>query len=275
MHRLKDNTTCLSNTFSLSTTESQEELKILRHFLNMPISASDEIFSYFRTLPGVIEAHGDSNEGYLYIPGIREDRCLLVAHADTYFDRSYTNMETTNHAVLERGVYHGTNPTCSIGADDRCGCAIVWILRDLGHSILILDGEEHGHVGARFLKDHNPELFEEINDHSYILEFDRRGAQDLIFYDLPVTDAFITYIQEQTGYSPVYSPSSTDIVMLCEKICGVNLSVGYYDEHSSDEIVVTEEWKATLSTARQLLKQPQKQYKLESINPYLLEGLDL
>lgn len=62
--------------------------------------------------------------------------------------------------------------------------------------------------------------------------------------------------------------------MLCEKICGVNLSVGYYDEHSSDEIVVEKEWKAALSTARKLLKQPQIQYKLESINPYLPEGPD-
>ena len=31
-----------------------------------------------------------------------------------------------------------------IGADDRAGCAILWLLKDSGHSLLVTNGEEIG-----------------------------------------------------------------------------------------------------------------------------------
>ena len=52
--------------------------------------------------------------------------------------------------VFEDGVYSSGDDLCGIGADDRAGCAMLWLLRDSGHSLLILDGEEHGQVGAAF-----------------------------------------------------------------------------------------------------------------------------
>ncbi len=242
----------------------EEEDRELERFLNMPVSSSEQVFALFRTLPGATEAHGEEKCGYLYVPGSRKDRCVLAAHADTYFDEAYEGTVRTNSAVSDNGVYRGTDPSCSIGADDRSGCAILWLLRDMGHSLLILDGEEVGQLGSRYLARHDPKLFQEINDHSFILQFDRRGSRDLRFYDLPITDEFLDYIRTQTGYEAVKSPGRTDIVALCRRICGVNLSVGYYNEHHPEETLVVEEWRHTLHTARGLLERPQKQYLLRA-----------
>lgn len=242
--------------------DPEQEDRVLDAFLRMPIASPDAVFDRFRSLPGAIEAHGDTKQGYLYIPGTRPDRCLLAAHADTYFDLAYMGWELRNEPVLEGGVYRGSAPDASIGADDRSGCAMLWLLRDLGHSLLIVDGEEHGQIGSRFLMQHDPALFTELNAHSFILQLDRRGSRDLRFYDLPVTEDFVAFIREQTGFEPVSGPGRTDIVALCRDVCGVNLSVGYYGEHRSYETLAVEEWRHTLHLVRDLLAKPQRRYPL-------------
>lgn len=48
---------------------------MLRDFLELLISSSDEVFSCFRGLSGAREVHGsEKKQGYLYVPGVREDR---------------------------------------------------------------------------------------------------------------------------------------------------------------------------------------------------------
>lgn len=50
-----------------------------------------------------------------------------------------------------------------LGADDRAGCAIIWLLRNLGHGILITDDEEQGSLSVEEMARTNPELLEELN----------------------------------------------------------------------------------------------------------------
>ncbi len=235
----------------------------LYKFLSMPLSSSDEVFDTFAALDGAILKIGEGKQRFLYVPGKRKDRCLLLAHADTFFDRDYINKEVKNSLKLENGVYSSTSPECGIGADDRAGCAMLWLLRDSGHSLLILDGEEHGQVGSHYLKEHEPELFEEINSHTFMLQLDRRYQHDYRFYDLPVSDAFREYVITETGYTDSDGPGRTDIGTLAEKICAVNLSVGYYDEHTPNERLVVSEWENTLKIVRTMLAKPLMQYKMK------------
>lgn len=240
-----------------------EDQRVLERFLDLPIDSSESVFSIFRSLPGAIEEHGQGKEGYLYVPGSRTDRCVLVAHADTYFDKEYKEVSYSNSVVYEDGIYKGTSTEASIGADDRSGCAILWLLRNSGHSLLILDGEEHGQIGAKYLKESNPVLFDEINSHSFILQFDRQGSNDYRYYDIPVSHDFITYIEKETGYLLAEGKGRTDIIVLCRDICGVNLSIGYYDEHKPSEKLVVSEWLNTLEIARGMLEKKLKRYVIE------------
>lgn len=205
-----------------------------------------EVLDKFASLPNA-EKIGSGDQQFVYIPGSRnpEDRVLLVSHADTVWNNEELNIGYRD------GKYFSLKKGIGIGADDRAGCCIAWKLRDLGHSILIPNGEETGCQGSRFLM--NDDKYSEIiNNHRFAIEFDRRGDADLVFYSVGST-AFTEWCEaEFKGYKKA-SGSWTDIGVLCKKICGLNISVGYYSQHSDDENLIVSEWNRTLSTVRNVL----------------------
>lgn len=209
----------------------------------------DEVLDIFATLPGAI-AVGEKLLRSVYVPGSRKDRVLLVSHVDTVFDdRSVPVMPVYNNGTISSGL-----KTMGIGADDRAGCAILWRLRGLGHSLLLTNSEEKGCQGSRAIVKDNPKLFDELNAHQFAIEFDRRGDSDLVFYSVGSPE-FVKWCEGNfDGYTHAFG-SFTDIGVLCDKMCGVNISVGYYDEHGSSERLVLREWQNTLATARKALSQ--------------------
>ena len=242
---------------------------MLEGFLNLPITSTKKVFKLFAGLPGAVEVHGDGRQGYVYVPGTLpvERRVVLAAHADTVFDKAYVEqgfIEATgeNTVTFKDGWYAGTNPAVSIGADDRCGCAMLWALRNSGHSLLVTDGEEHGQVGAHFLAETAPELLAELNAHAFILQLDRRGASDYKCYELPVTPEFLAFVERETGYVRAEGKGRTDIQVLCTEVCGVNLSVGYYDEHQPSERACLAEWQHTLDLVRGIIAKPLSRFPL-------------
>ena len=242
---------------------------ILERFLAAPITSPDAVLALFAALPGAVEVRGEGRQGFVYVPGTLPigRRAVLAAHADTVFDRAYIDMgfiEATgeNTAVLEDGWYHGTNPEVSIGADDRCGCAMLWALRQSGHSLFITDGEEHGQIGAHFLAEEAPEVLAELNAHAFMLQLDRRNATDFKCYEIPVTPEFLAYVERETGYARAEGKGRTDIQVLCREVCGVNLSVGYYGEHTPEERVCLAEWQHTLDVVRAMLSKPLVRFPL-------------
>ena len=102
---------------------------------------------------------------------------------------------------------------------------------------------------------HNKDIAEEINgEHQFLVQFDRRHGQDFKCYDVG-TDEFRSYIGKVTGYTEPDRYSYTDIVTLCKTIAGVNLSIGYYNEHHNDETLIYSQWKNTLNVATEWLSQ--------------------
>lgn len=239
-----------------------DEKFTLEYFLNLPLENAEPVMQIFRELEGAkyypVSGQG-AMDSFTYIPGTRKDRVLLVAHADTFFD-----IPGISHSLeLEEGSYFSGNSEAGIGADDRAGCAILWLLRNMGHSLLITDGEEYGAVAAGRIATEFPDIYDELNSHCYMLEFDRRHGDDYKCYNIPVTSEFVNFIESETGYHDAGKSSSTDIVKLCRDICGVNLSVGYYYEHTPDECLVFSEWQHTLEIARKMLTPPQKRFTLK------------
>lgn len=224
----------------------------LEKFLRMPITKTKEVFEEFMKLKGAIK-RGEGLESFVYIRGSRKNKVLLVAHADTVWNKNNENIDDLEgqKLIFENGRYRNLNG--GLGADDRAGCAILWILKDLGHSILVTSGEEMGQMASNFLIKENQDLAEEINtEHQFIVEFDRRNSKDYKCYEVG-TDEFRKYIETVTGYKEPNRRSATDIRILCQKICGVNLSIGFYNEHSEDEYLVYEEWLSTLKMAQKWL----------------------
>lgn len=219
-----------------------EALTVLKEFLAMPLYSADNVFEKFSALKGAGLYRGNGEqEGFVYVPGGREDRVVLVAHADTVWYGQEGLWQTPVFDEEER-VFYGENRSAGIGADDRAGCALLWLLRDSGHSLLICDGEECGSVGVHYLMREYPDIAAELNASRFMIQLDRRGNSDCKYYDLPVGDDFREYVKRKTGFDEPDRSSSTDIRCLCTEACGVNLSVGYYNEHCSSEVLALEDW---------------------------------
>jgi len=221
--------------------------EVLRSFLETPLGSADGVFDRFLEIPGAIY-RGEGLNRFLYIRGARSNKVLLVAHADTYWDHEYEYKPGPTHKIkIEDGNITAVNEEFGLGADDRAGCAMLWLLKDLGHSLLVTNGEEKGQLGSSWLMDHNKDIADEINhDHQFVIQFDRRNGRDFKCYDVG-TDEFRAYVAEKSGYKEPDFGSWTDIRILCRDIAGVNLSIGYHSEHGNQEYLNIAEWEHTLN----------------------------
>jgi len=242
----------------------ENDIETLKEFLSYDLKNADEVLARFETLDGAQKHQGKlPKERFVFKQGTREDAITLVAHADTVFGEKQT-IATSNFDGHE--FIFGNNPNVGIGADDRAGCALVWLLANSGHHVLVLDGEEIGAVGAQFLMREHPKIREIINKSRFVLEFDRQGGNDYKCYQIPVSDEFKKYLETKTGFKDAGTTSFTDISVLCEKVCGANLSVGYYYEHTPIEMLNVNEWLNTLNLARQITNQKIPQFYQKSVD---------
>ena len=182
-----------------------------------------------------------SSDGYLYAEG--DIPILLVSHMDTVFDNP---PEELLYSAKE-GIIYSKNS--GIGADDRCGVyGILEILKECKPHVLFTEDEEIGCVGAikavSSLK--KPDV-------KYIIELDRKGSNDAVFYDCGNKE-FMNYVK-QFDFS-LASGSFSDICVLSDAwdIASVNLSCGYYDEHTIFEHIKFDELIKSIERVKYMLK---------------------
>ena len=231
---------------------------VIEKFLYCPISSSCEIMDIFARLPGAVHHRGDAKlEQFVYVPGTRKDRVVLVAHADTVWHAHYGNPQQAKIAFHE-GVYYSENPLCGSGADDRAGCAMVWALQDSGHSLLILDGEEKGKRGAKYLKKAYPKLYRQLNRHRYMIELDWQGTEGCLYNQVDNSPAFKRYIEKETGFLDSHAKGGCDLQVLCQKVCGVNMATGWHHCHRQTETLDVAQWENSYTILKTFLgkKQP-------------------
>ena len=219
-------------------TFKNSELKTFEQLASLTQNSLKKVLSSFlkRHYPKVIET-----KDYIYAEG--EIPIALVAHMDTVFKKPPSEIffdERHNVMFSPQG----------LGADDRAGVfAIIQIIRggQKPHVIFTTD-EEYGALGAMELS----KLDCPFTNLKYIVQLDRRGSDDCVFYDCDNED-FVGYI-ESFGFTWNYG-SFTDISELCPswKIAGVNLSVGYRDEHSETEVLFVGQLLATISKVKKML----------------------
>lgn len=185
---------------------------------------------------------------YVYAEG--EIPVALVAHMDTVFKKAPEDIFYDK----QKNVMWSPE---GLGADDRAGVFMIMNIVKAGfrpHIIFTTD-EEVGGLGAKELSK-KPMPFKEL---SYIIQLDRRGKTDCVFYDCDNTD-FVKYI-ENFGFVETWG-TFTDISYLCPAwgVAGVNLSVGYEDEHSAIETLHVNAWQATFEKVKNILSEKEFPY---------------
>lgn len=172
----------------------------------------------------------------------------LVAHLDTVFQKPGKQC----NVIWDREKGIMINPIDGAGFDDRAGVmAILQIIASgLRPHIIFTCGEETGAAGASYVAAQKP--FEDLR---YIIELDRCGSNDCVFYNCDNKE-FIDFI-EAYGFVEAYGTFS-DISIICPawEIAGVNLSIGYMDEHSKIERLYTKYYKSTVKRVIKMLMTP-------------------
>ena len=170
----------------------------------------------------------------------------LVAHMDTVF----------NH--LPQKIYYDPAETIlwspqGLGADDRAGvCAIIKLI-ELGFnpSIVLTNLEECGGIGANELIKDYPKC--PFSDCKAIIELDRQGENDCVFYDCD-NKKFEKLINSYGFETELGTFTDINIIAPQWKTAAVNLSVGYYNEHSPIETLNITQLKSTINKVAQMLK---------------------
>lgn len=198
-------------------------------------------------------------DGFLY--GAGSVPVLLVAHLDTVHksqpEHVWASIDGTTWKADE-----------GIGGDDRCGVyALLKIMRRHKVHVLFCEDEEIGCIGAR--KFAKSEIKPDIN---FIIEFDRKGSNDAVFYDCDNMD-FIDYICK-FGFREDFG-SFSDISVIAPElgVAAVNLSSGYYLPHTNDEYVVWPELEHNIEIVCGMLEGELQRFeyieRVNKFNPYL------
>lgn len=182
---------------------------------------------------------------FLYAEG--DTPYMLVAHLDTVHKNSPSLIcysKDGNYMMSPQG----------IGGDDRCGVYIILsLLNKLSFKpyVLFTMDEEIGGLGAKAFIDfidqcgNQPEL-------KYIVEYDRKGNKDCVFYNCDNKD--FTEFVEQFGFKTAYG-TFTDISVIAPKfgVAAVNLSSGYYNPHTNHEVVSIFDMKNVIAASINML----------------------
>lgn len=172
----------------------------------------------------------------------------LVAHMDTVWE---TDLKHEVFYDMRKNVMLNLDGG---GYDDKVGIFLIMKLVQEGfrpHVIFTTD-EECGCVGASALATKYPEY--PFGNLSYLIQLDRRHENDCVFYDCDNPE-FEQYI-ESFGFRTAYG-SFTDICELCPSwgMAGVNLSVGYLNEHTSSEKLYVDQMFHTLNRVKMILSE--------------------
>jgi hypothetical protein len=296
-------------------TEITEEILVLEEFLSYPLGGkgTDAIIKKFACLPDAVycKSKNDSKnvfesilnhreqERFVFIKGTRSDAATLVAHADTFWQYNghhYMRYEGRDCIVSDMWSLYGG---FGIGADGRAGCAILWLLRNSGHNILVTDGGANTHyswygngnnikdktpTGTKYMMEKHRDIAEIIYKSSFMLQFNLVDKKYYDCCDIPVSDDFIKYIEDAAGYkqpeSPIpakqvsagnnptewyYKHSFVDVVTLCKhkcSCCAANLSAGYYNPYTSNEVIYLSEWFNTYSIVKEMLDKKLQRFQI-------------
>lgn len=162
---------------------------------------------------------------------------MLVAHMDTVF-------KSLPEKIYYDQKQHVMWSPSGLGADDRAGVfAIIKILqKGFRPHICLTTDEEKGGIGANILIKNIPNCPYDIK---YIIQLDRQGTCDCVFYSC-ANEQFQEYVESFNFITDWGTFSDISIICPAWKIAGVNLSVGYFDEHSFTETLHTDALYSTI-----------------------------
>jgi hypothetical protein len=192
------------------------------------------------------EPEGDRFGNMWHIPEGAPYRRGIVAHTDSVMQSGGKDSEPF---IFANGVYSSKNRKRPIGGDDKVGVAIALTIAEIRPdvSIILPADEEVGCIGSSELV---------LPDFELLVQCDRRGISDVVtnICGPMCSSQFEDWLEQIMSWRRVTSGMMTDVQYL-SRFSGnsVNLSCGYYNPHSVDEIIVLSQAIQTLNDALMLI----------------------
>ena len=180
-------------------------------------------------------------DGNFYLLAEGNIPIVLIAHMDTVHEQKEQCLFLYD---LDKNI---ATTKYTLGFDDKAGIAAIFKIIKKGYRphIIFTHDEEIGGGGSRML----------VNDYrtcpftptpKYMIQLDRRGTHDCVFYD-DDNKEFIKYVESFNHFKEAIG-SFTDISTIAPvwDISGVNLSIGYFNEHTNNEYLDVDAWCKTI-----------------------------
>ena len=210
----------------------------------------------------------ETGKDYIYCTceGSKEKRVMLTAHIDTVQDKRGAKVIFVNKNKKD-GKHYLWSPY-GIGGDDRCGIYAIFEIVSQGYrpTLLFCDKEESGGDGSiEFAKVYNG-----ICNPNCILELDRKGNNELVFYEED-NEEWQEFLIDLTGWEKS-TGSFSDICNLYDLGCAsVNLSIGYYNQHTKDEYVIWEDLENSIEIVKLIIDNIDRKWDHISFNNTLID----
>ena len=197
----------------------------------------------------------EDGENYIFYEASNSPLCL-VAHIDT-IKREQVKLEQSQNIIRNK---YGV-----LGADDRAGVygiiQLLYLCREHNvpyPSVLFTNFEEQGGIGVKcFIDDWSHA--EPFKNTWLFIELDRANANQYVYYSWDLPFEVKNYV-ESFGFVEQHG-SYSDIADLTEAflIPSVNLSVGYYNQHTAHEQLHVDELQLTINRVFAMLQNPIEQ----------------
>ena len=223
-------------------------ISIFPEFENILVKTQVELKAYLHKYLIGSNRKVINRNGYLYSEGTYP--ILLIAHMDT------VHKEVPRFFIYTKNNNKLSSPQ-GLGGDDRCGIyMILEIIKEIDCSVLFVEDEEIGCVGSmKFVIDYEDKKIK-LPTFNYLVEFDRRNANDAVYYDLDNKE-FEKFITDSSGgHFKTALGTCSDISEIAPvlEVAAVNLSCGYYKEHTFETYVMISEMKTNIEKAKMILK---------------------
>lgn len=189
-----------------------------------------------------------SRDNFVLVKGVAP--VMLVAHLDTVHEQPVRQIYTEDNGNI-------LSSPQGIGGDDRCGCFALVMAHKLSAVkpwLLFTCNEEIGGIGAQAFCDCHASglLPAELDALKFIVEIDRRGSNDAVFYDCynPEYEEYVTSKGFKTAFG---SFSDISVIAPVLNVAAVNLSAGYYNAHRLNEYIVRSELERTIQKVVEII----------------------
>lgn len=231
-------------------------MRIVNDIINLLCESQSGLMNTIKTLVKLIPDYNIvmSDKAVVVYPSNSKPVPLLCCHLDTINTAGTERVLSRSDIYIKDSIIklHNKSTARCLGGDDRCG---VWIMLNLIYNMkcgvlgrdyaygFFMD-EEVGGLGSKEWGELGEKLGEKF---SCLIGLDRRGGNDCALYDYDSPK--LIEVCRQHGYKTAYG-SFTDASMLASLLdlpC-VNLSVGYYNEHTPKEYINFTETRNTYRT---------------------------